>query len=163
MLRRHLLLATSALALSACGFRLKGTGSPIVVDAPVRLQAPSSERETIAAVAAVFAARGIAFEPTVQSGYEIVLDEFVNHRFESAVGGQYGQSRVLDVRMGFTATLRKDGQILARQDLASERSLNYHSEQYLGSVADDEEAQRAMRRENAEKLLRFFQATLGKP
>lgn len=163
MLRRHCLLAASALTLSACGFRLKGTGSPIAVDAPVRLQAPPSEKDSIAAITDVFAGRGITLDPHAQSGYTLELDEFVNDRFESAVGGQYGQSRVLDVRMGFTATIRKDGQTLARQALVSERSLNYHSEQYLGSIADDEEAQRAMRRENAEKLLRFFQATLAKP
>lgn len=164
MLRRHLLLAACTLALTACGFHLKGKGgTPFHVDAPVRLQLPETERENARAIREAFSERGITLDDGATAGYEIVLDNFVNKRFESAVGGQYGQARVLDVRTGYTATIRKDGQTLASQPLFSERSLQYHSEQYLGSLADDENAQRAMQRDNAEKLLRFFQATVAKP
>lgn len=160
MLRRQLLLLALAGGLSACGFHLKGTRGAPRLDAPVRLTLPAQEAETARVIAETFAERGITLETNATDGYEIVLDEFVDSRFESAVGGRYGQSRVLDIRKGFTATIRKDGQTLASQALSSERSLNYHSEQYLGNLADDEGAQRAMRRDNAEKLLRFFQAAV---
>lgn len=162
MQRRHLLLAIlTASTLGACGFRLKGTGGGIItLDAPLRLTLPAQEKDNARVIREVFAERGLIFDDTASDGYEIILDEFADTRFESAVGGQYGQSRVLDLRKGFTATIRKNGQTLASQPLSSERSTNYHSEQYLGNLADDERAQHAMQRDNAEKLLRFFQATI---
>lgn len=164
MLRRQLLLLTLAGGISACGFRLKGTGKAAVsLDAPVRLVMRERDDKAEQTIRETFAERGITFAQGAGEGYEIVLEEPVDTRFESAVGGQFGQSRVLDIRKGFTATIRKDGQTLATQALSSERSINYHSEEYLGSVADDENAQNAILRDNAEKLLRFFQAVLARP
>ena len=159
-MKRRLLLLSLPFALAACGFRLKGTGKPFVVDGDIALITQGEHPQATRAIRDAFAERDIVLGSARGATYEIRLSDFEDTRFESAVGGQYGESRVLDLRKGFTATITKNGQILASQPLSSERSINYHSEQYLGNLADDESAQQAMYRDNAEKLLRFFQATL---
>lgn len=161
-MKRRLFLFATPLALSACGFRLKGSAKPFAVDGSVALVLESKQDAVERAIRDAFAERGITLERGTSAVYQIRLSDFVDSRFESAVGGQYGQSRVLDLHKGFTATIMKDGKTLASQPLASDRSINYHSEQYLGNLADDEAAQRAMLRDNAENLLRFFQATLAR-
>ncbi|MDO5090325.1 MAG: hypothetical protein Q4D61_02155 [Cardiobacteriaceae bacterium] len=163
MLRRALLLFAFA-SLAACGFHLKGMGHhALQLDGGVRLIVADVPEEALQPVREAFARQGVALDDGADARYVIRLGDFTNRRFESAVGGIHGQSRVLDLRKAFTAHIEKDGETLGQQTLASETSITYHSEQYLGNLADDERAQHSLNRDNADKLLRFFQATVAKP
>lgn len=162
MLRRTALLLSFSL-LTACGFHLKGTGQHALhIEGGISLIAESMPAEVVQAVRETFARQGMMLD-SEDARYVIRLRDFEDSRFESVIGGVHGQSRVLDLRKGFVASIEEKGQVLASQTLASETSVNYHSEQYLGNIADDERAQHALNRDNADKLLRFFQATVSQP
>ncbi|MDO4777811.1 MAG: hypothetical protein Q4A06_10245 [Cardiobacteriaceae bacterium] len=162
MLRRTVLLLSLSL-LAACGFHLKGTGRHALhVEGGVRLVAVDVPEEAVQAVKEAFAHQNLTLDSKT-ARYVIRLRDFENSRFESAIGGEHGQSRAINLRKGFVASIEEGDKVLASQPLASETSINYHSEQYLGNLADDERAQQALNRDNADKLLRFFQATVAQP
>lgn len=162
MLRRTALLLSFSL-LTACGFHLKGTGRhAVTVQETVALEFADVPADVAQTVRDVFLQHGIALSDQ-EARYRIRLEQATDSRFESVVGGEHGQSRVIDIRKGFTAAIFDKAQLLARQTLVSEASVNYHSEQYLGNIADDERTQRSLKRDNADKLLRFFQATVSQP
>lgn len=162
MLRRTALLLSFSL-LTACGFHLKGTGQHALhIEGGISLIAANMPTEVVQAVRETFARQGMMLD-SEDARYVIRLRDFEDSRFESVIGGVHGQSRVLDLRKGFVASIEEKGQVLASQTLVSETSVNYHSEQYLGNIADDERAQHALNRDNADKLLRFFQATVSQP
>ena len=163
MQRRTILLLSLSLLITACGFHLKGTGRHALhIEGGISLIAANMPVEAVQAVNEAFARQVLALD-SEDARYVIRLRDFEDSRFESVIGGVHGQSRVTDLRKGFVASIEEGDTVLASQILASETNINYHSEQYLGNLADDERAQHALNRDNADKLLRFFQATVSQP
>ena len=152
-MKRRLLLALLTLALTACGFHLKGSERGDGHLREISLHWPNGADSTFQnALEAALQQQHITLNDA--AAVRLQIDPTDQDRIRTAIGGKGDTQEIDSVHI----RLEKNGATLGEQPFSSRSNVRYRSNTYLGSSAEEDEAHQQLARDNADKLIRYTNA-----
>ena len=155
-MKRRLLLASLPFALAACGFHLKGAQRANHVHS-IHLSLPNGNGELADAIRAALRQQGIA--ESAEAAVRVTISDIDNQRVRTTTGST-GDTQEIEIFDGFRATISENGETRGSQTFTGRSNIRYRSNTYLGSRAEEAEAHQQLARDNADKLIRYLNATI---
>lgn len=155
-MKRRFLLAAIPFALAACGFHLKGAQQANHVHS-IRLDLPDNNAELAGIIRTALHRQGIG--ENADAAVRITISDIDNQRVRTSTGSS-GDTQEIEIFDGFRATISENGKIRGSQTFTGRSNILYRSNTYLGSRAEEAEAHRQLARDNADKLIRYLNATI---
>lgn len=162
MRKRSLLLATPALVLAACGFRLRGVPQfafrSLFITAPAGSLLALELRRTLEAAGGSLV---VLTDPAALPKADAVFELLSEQQERSVVGlSASGQARELEVRLRIRFRLRRqDGtELIAPTEILQQRELSYNETIALAKEAEEALLYRNMRSDVVQQLLRRLAA-----
>ena len=146
-MKRRLLLATLPFALAACGFHLKGAQQANHVHS-IYLDLPGGNDELADAIRAALRQQGIV--ESAEAAVRVTISDIDHQRVRTTI----------ELFDSFRATISENGETRGSQTLTTRSNVLYRSNAYLGSRAEEAEAHQQLARDNADKLIRYLNATI---
>lgn len=141
--------------ISACGFHLKGQMQTSKIQA---IYLDCACDDTVAqAIVAQLQASNIQLISAPGNGLAVKLSNVQENSFNTAIGDN-DQSKEVELTIGFTAQVERDGRVLEERRIESSAYVQYNSDTYLGSSAEAAETRQRLQRENVDKLIRFLES-----
>ena len=142
-MKRRLLLATLPFALAACGFHLKGAQQANHVHS-IHLDLPGGNDELADAI---------------RTAVRVTISD-IDHQRVRTTTGSTGDTQEIELFDSFRATISENGETRGSQTFTARSNVLYRSNAYLGSRAEEAEAHQQLARDNADKLIRYLNATI---
>ena len=152
-MKRRLLLATLAFALAACGFHLKGAQQANHVHS-IHLDLPGGNDELADAIRAALRQQGII--ESAEAAVRVTISDIDHQRVRTTTG----DTQEIELFDSFRATISENGETHGSQTFTARSNVLYRSNAYLGSRAEEAEAHQQLARDNADKLIRYLNATI---
>ena len=152
-MKRRLLLASLPFALAACGFHLKGAQRANHVHS-IHLSLPNGNGELADAIRAALRQQGIA--ESAEAAVRVTISDIDNQRVRTTTGST-GDTQEIEIFDGFRATISENGETRGSQTFTGRSNIR---NTYLGSRAEEAEAHQQLARDNADKLIRYLNATI---
>ena len=157
-MKRRLLLALLTLALTACGFHLKGSERGDGHLREISLHWPNGADSTFQnALEAALQQQHITLNDA--AAVRLQIDPTDQDRIRTAIGGK-GDTQEIELFDSFRATISENGETRGSQTFTARSNVLYRSNAYLGSRAEEAEAHQQLARDNAGKLIRYLNATI---
>ena len=154
-MKRRLLLATLPFALAACGFHLKGAQQANHVHS-IHLDLPGGNDELADAIRAALRQQGII--ESAEAAVRVTISD-IDQRVRTTTGST-GDTQEIELFDSFRATISENGETRGSQTFTARSNVLYRSNAYLGSRAEEAEAHQQLARDNADKLIRYLNATI---
>ena len=151
-MKRRLLLATLPFALVACGFHLKGAQQANYVHS-IYLDLPGGNDELADAIRAALRQQGII--ESAEAAVRVTISDIDHQRVRTT-----GDTQEIELFDSFRATISENGETRGSQTFTARSNVLYRSNAYLGSRAEEAEAHQQLARDNADKLIRYLNATI---
>ena len=155
-MKRRLLLASLPFALAACGFHLKGAQQANHVHS-IHLDLPGSNDELADAIRTALRQQGIA--ESAEAAVRVTISD-IDHQRVRTTTGSTGDTQEIELFDSFRATISENGETRGSQTFTARSNVLYRSNAYLGSRAEETEAHQQLARDNADKLIRYLNATI---
>ena len=155
-MKRRLLLAAVPFALAACGFHLKGAQQVNHVHS-IHLDLPDGNGELAEAIRAALRQQGIS--ESADAAVRVSISDIDNQRVRTSTGSK-GDTQEIELFDSFRATISENGETRGSQTFTGRSNILYRSNTYLGSRQEEAEAHRYIARDNADKLIRYLNATI---
>lgn len=159
MKRRHFILSGLPLALAGCGFHLRGLGDSqdIYVHNVYLAFAGNPDNTSIRALQNVLRQNHVTIASSEsETPWKMVVSDFFQRRFRSAVGGENGSVREYEFNDGYTVTVFKSGENLGSVTVNNRSNISYNSSDYIGGSEEIARAHQELARENAFAAMRFL-------
>ena len=159
--RRKMLAAASTLALSACGFELRGTPEFVFKTLFTRFPEGSPLGREFARTMASTGAVELISDLKQMDRAEAILDVLADQRERSVVGQSgAGQVREFQLRQRFRFRLRsRDGrELLEETELVQMREISFNESAVLAKESEQEFLYRDMQTEIVQQLMRRLAA-----
>lgn len=150
-----------ALLLSACGFHLKGTqdNPTLPTLALIFTQTdPLIEHE----ITRTLQQHSINLAPPSQTSLHLHISTPKPQRYQNAIGGLNGNYHEIELIDSLSIHITQDDTPIAQTILQSRTNISYDTTHYLASQAEEQQSHKQLAQDNAQKLLRYLQATLPK-
>ena len=157
-MKRRLLLALLTLALTACGFHLKGSERGDGHLREISLHWPNGADSTFQnALEAALQQQHITLNDA--AAVRLQIDPTDQDRIRTAIGGKV-DTQEIELIDSIHARLEHNGTALGEQTFSSRSNVRYRSDTYLGSSQEEIEAHQQLARDNADKLIRYMNARI---
>ena len=155
-MKRRLFLALLTLALTACGFHLKGSERGDGHLREISLHWPNGADPTFQnALEAALQQQHITLNDA--AAVRLQIEPTDQDRIRTAIGGK-GDTQEIELIDSVHIRLEKNSATLGEQTFSSRSNVRYRSNTYLGSSAEEDEAHQQLARDNADKLIRYTNA-----
>ena len=162
MLRRRLLLVQSGwLALTACGFELRGTPQLAFSSLYVGVAESSALGNELKRNLASLGTLQVVSDPAQQANAQAILDILLEQREKTVVGvNATGQVREfqLRVRMRFRLRTPQGKELIADTELLLQRDISFNESAVLAKEAEEGQMYRDMQSDIVQQLMRRLAA-----
>lgn len=159
-------LLSAVCLLSACGFHLKGLGGNtlnldnLYVYSNLERHNESQQQAYDVLLDSLKDSGVHISQSEKDSQYKLIVSNFSFSSRQTAIGGDSGNTREVEITDGYTIALFKGEERLGESAISNRRNISYRAGQYIGSTQEESNTHEQLARENAQSALRFIRAKL---